>query len=691
MCGLPFLMHKNSNPPVNQWRFADILKRHSNEAFGLVYGFPKNSKNTRRLRCCHLISKDKINIIMQTGQISVQAENIFPIIKQFLYSDREVFLRELVSNAVDATNKLKTLALRGEVEGELGDLTIEIEANEEAKTLIIRDRGIGMTEEEVQKYLNQVAFSSAQEFLDKYKDDANIIGHFGLGFYSAFMVADKVEVRTVSYKKDAEGVLWICDGDPEYQIGSSDKTERGTEITLHISEDSTEFLEENRLAALLDKYCKFLPVPIQFGTRTETEVVTKADEEAGIEEETKEIEVANIINNPDPAWRKSPSELSDDDYRAFYRELYPMGTEPEFWIHLNVDHPFKLTGILYFPKLENSVEIQKNKIQLYSNQVYVTDDVSEIVPEWLTLLHGVIDSPDIPLNVSRSYLQSDSNVRKLSNYITKKVADKLKDLFKKDRSTYEEKFHDLGVFIKYGMMTDEKFNERAQGFVLLENTEGEYYTLEEYREKIKDTQTDKYDRIVHIYTDMAAAHDGYIQSARNADYDVLDFSHIIDKNFVQFLEQKLDKVTFVRVDSDTVDNLVQNDETRESVLSEEEQETVKGAFESMLGENAMAKVELKPLSPEDQPVIIVKPEFMRRFAEMQAMQGGSMMGAFPDSYNLVVNTNHPLIAETLVKAEGDDDKKQLTGYLYDLARLNQGMLQGKDLTEFINRSLGFLK
>ena len=627
---------------------------------------------------------------MQTGNISVQAENIFPIIKQFLYSDREVFLRELVSNAVDATNKLRTLALRGEFPGEMGELTIEIEANEEAKTLVIRDRGIGMTREEVEKYLNQVAFSSAQEFLDKYKDDANIIGHFGLGFYSAFMVADKVEVRTLSWKDGAEPVLWVCEGDPKYQIGEAEKTERGTEITLHISEDSTEFLEEDRLAALLDKYAKFLPVPIQFGTRTETEVITEADEEAGTEAVTEEREVANIINNPEPAWKKNPADLSDEDYQNFYRELYPMGPEPMFHIHLNIDYPFNLTGILYFPKLENSVEIQKNKIQLYSNQVFVTDDVSEIVPEWLTLLHGVIDSPDIPLNVSRSYLQSDSNVRKIASYITKKVADKLKELFTKDRETFEEKFHDLGVFIKYGMMTDEKFKDRARKFVLLENTEDEYFTVDEYRERIKEQQTDKYDRVVHIYTNQAAAHDSYVQSAKRAGYDVLDFSHIIDNNFIQFLEREENNVTFVRVDSDTVDNLIQTDEEKESVLSETEQETVKEAFEMMLGENATAKVELKPLSPDDQPVLIVKPEFMRRFAEMQQMQGGgAMAGMFPDTYNLVVNTNHPLIAQKLVKTEGEDATK-LTSYLYDLARLNQGMLSGKDMTKFIERSLGFL-
>ena len=628
---------------------------------------------------------------MQTGQISVQAENIFPIIKQFLYSDREVFLRELISNAVDATNKLKTLALRGEFPGEMGDVTIEIEANEDAKTLVIRDRGIGMTREEVEKYLNQVAFSSAQEFLDKYKDDANIIGHFGLGFYSAFMVADKVEVRTLSWREGAEPVLWVCEGDPQYQIGDAEKTERGTEITLHISEDGTEFLEETRLTDLLEKYAKFLPVPIQYGTRTETETVTEADEEAGTEAETVDRKVPNIVNNTEPAWKKSPADLSDEDYRSFYRELYPMGPEPMFHIHLNIDYPFNLTGILYFPKLENSVEIQKNKIQLYSNQVFVTDDVSEIVPEWLTLLHGVIDSPDIPLNVSRSYLQSDSNVRKIGNYITKKVADKLKELFNKDRPTFEEKFHDLGVFIKYGMMTDEKFKERAQKFVLLENTEGDYFTLDEYREKIKDSQTDKYDRVVHIYTNEADAHDSYIASAQRAAYDVLDFSHIIDNNFIQFLERELDNVTFVRVDSETVDNLVQTDEEKESVLSEQEQETVKAAFETMLGENATVKVDLKPLNPDDQPVLIVKPEFMRRFADMQRMQGGGggMAGLFPESSNLVVNTNHPLIAQKLVKTEGED-ATQLTAYLYDLARLNQGMLTGKDLTKFVERSLGFL-
>ncbi len=460
---------------------------------------------------------------MQKGNISVQTENIFPIIKQFLYSDREVFLRELVSNAVDATTKLKTLAKRGEVQGEIGDTTIEILIDESAKTLTIRDRGIGMTEEEVNKYLNQVAFSSAQEFLDKYKDEGNIIGHFGLGFYSAFMVAKRVEVLTKSYKEGAKPVKWSCEGDPEYTIEDVEKDFRGTDVILYIeNEGDKEFLERNRIEDLLNKYAKFLPVPIQFGTKTETRYEGEGDEEQEIKEE-----VPNIINNPNPIWKKQPTELTDDDYKDLYNELYPFSPAPLFWIHLNVDHPFNLTGILYFPKIGNSIAEQRNKIQLYSNQVYVTDNVKEIVPEFLTLLHGVIDSPDIPLNVSRSYLQSDSNVRKITNHITKKVADKLNELFNKDRKGFEEKWSDLGVFIKYGMITEEKFYDRAQKFTLLKNTEGEHFTIEEYKAKVKDLQTDKYDKVIFLYTNQMNEHHSYIEAAKGRSYDVLIFDNIL--------------------------------------------------------------------------------------------------------------------------------------------------------------------
>ena len=621
----------------------------------------------------------------QKGQISVQAENIFPIIKQFLYSDREVFLRELISNAVDATSKLKTLSNKGEVKGDLGEIKIEVIADQEAKTLTIRDRGIGMTEEEVKKYLNQVAFSSAQDFLDKYKEDANIIGHFGLGFYSAFMVADKVEVRTKSYQADAEGVTWVCEGDPSYELDTNDKDFRGTDIILHISEDGEEFLEESRLSELLGKYCKFLPVPIQFGTRTESETEGEGDDAV-----TTETEVPNIVNNPEPLWKKQPADLTDEQYSEFYNELYPFSAPPLFHIHLNIDYPFNLTGVLYFPKLNNSIEVQKNKIQLYSNQVFVTDDVSEIVPEFLTLLHGVIDSPDIPLNVSRSYLQSDSNVRKISGYITKKVADKLKELFKKERADFEAKWSDLGVFIKYGMLSDDKFREKAQKFALVKNTEGEFYTLDDYKEKVKEAQTDKHDKIVLLYTSHPDEFDSYVQAARNEDYDVLLMDQpMIDNHWMQLVERELG-VTFVRVDSDTVDNLVQKDETKESVLSEADQEKVKGLFEKLVAGGGMTRVELKPLSPSAQPVQITKPEFMHRFAEMQQMQmpGGQGM---PESYNVVVNSNHPLIADKLTQLEGEGEQEEFTNYLYDLARLNQHMLKGKDMTAFIERSLKFLE
>jgi molecular chaperone HtpG len=623
---------------------------------------------------------------MQKGTISVQTENIFPIIKQFLYSDQEIFLRELVSNAVDATTKLKALARRGEVEGEIGDTTIDILIDSDQGTLTIRDQGIGMTEEEVQKYLNQVAFSSAEEFLAKYKDDAGIIGHFGLGFYSAFMVADKVEVVTKSYQKDAEAVVWTCEGNPEYTIEGADKADRGTDIILYIGEDSKEYLEENRIEELLQKYCKFLPVPIRFGTKEE-----KITEGEGEDAEEKTITVDNIINNPDPLWKKTPTDLTDENYRSFYSELYPYSMQrPMFWIHLNIDFPFNLTGVLYFPQVSSGMEMQKNKIQLYSNQVYVTDNVSDIVPEFLTLLHGVIDSPDIPLNVSRSYLQSDSNVKKITGYITKKVAEKLNDLYKEDRQAYEGKWKDLGVFVKYGMITEDKFYDRAQKFALLENTDGAFYTLEEYKDKVKEAQTDKHDRVVYIYTHDADAHHAQVAAANEKGYDVLVMNHVIDNHFMQQLEQKEGKVTFVRVDSDTVDKLVQKDEEAESVLSEDQQNAVKSIFEGILGEKSGASVELRPLSPQDQPVMITKPEFMRRMQEMQAMQGMDM-GTMPDMYNLVVNSNHELIAQDLLSRDDEEGKKQIADYLYKVALLNQGMLKGAQLTEFVNRSLSFLK
>jgi len=623
---------------------------------------------------------------MAKGQINVQAENIFPIIKQFLYSDQEIFLRELVSNATDATNKLLTLSRRGEAKGEVGETTIDIILDKEAKTLTIRDRGIGMTEEEVEKYLNQVAFSSAEEFLEKYKNEASIIGHFGLGFYSAFMVADRVEVVTKSYKEGAEAVKWECDGNPTYEMSAGERDFRGTDVILHVSEDSVEFLEKERIDILLNKYCKFLPIEIRFGTKTDVSYEGEGEDEKKIE-----TEVDNIINNPNPLWKKQPSELKEEDYNAFYRELYPMSNEPLFHIHLNIDFPFNLTGVLYFPKLSNSLEVQKNKIQLYSNQVYVTDDVKEIVPEWLTLLHGVIDSPDIPLNVSRSYLQSDSNVRKITGYITKKVADKLHDLYKKDRNDFEDKWSSLGIFVKYGMLSDEKFNDRVvkNDFALVKNTDEKHFTINEYKEKIKDTQTDKHDRLIFLYTNDATAHDSYISAAQARGYDVLVMDNpAIDSHFIQHLEQKVGGITFVRVDSDTADNLVQKDETTESVLSEKEQETVKTVFSGVTSDQNVT-VDLKALSPTDQPVQITRSEFMRRMKEMSQFSSMPGMGDMPDAYNVVVNTNHPLVAQKLL--QGDEaSQKGMAEYLFQVALIQQGMLKGKDLTAFVEKSLGML-
>ena len=621
---------------------------------------------------------------MQKGQISVQTENIFPIIKKFLYSDQEIFLRELISNAIDATSKLKTLASKGVFKGDIGDTTIEIILDKENKTITVRDKGIGMTSEEVQKYLNQVAFSSAQEFLDKYKNENEIIGHFGLGFYSSFMVASKVEAITKSYKKTAKGVIWTCEGNPEFTLENNKRKDRGTDIVLHISEDAEEFLDESRIQGILNKYSKFLPIPIKFGTKKET-----IYEGEGDDKKSKEIEVDNIINNTHPAWKKQHSELTDEDYKSFYNELYPYSQPPLFWIHLNIDFPFNLTGILYFPRLNNNLEVQKNKIQLYRNQVYVTDEIKEIVPEFLTLLHGVIDSPDIPLNISRSALQSDRNVKKIAGYITKKVAEKLNDLFKNDRKEFESKWNDLGVFVKYGMLSDEKFHEKALNFALLKNTEGEYFTIEEYKTKIKDNQTDKHDKLVIIYSNNPVEHHSFIESVKNNGYDVLAFDTIIDNHFIQHLEYKLGDTTFVRVDSDIARNLVQKDEKVESVLSEKEEEKIKGLFESKVGQ-AGATVELKPLSPEDQPVLITKPEFMRRMKEMQTLQGMQMEG-LPETYNVVVNTNHPLIAEKLIKMRSEEKKEVFVKHLYNLALLNQGMLKGPELTSFINKSINYLK
>lgn len=622
---------------------------------------------------------------MQKGNISVQTENIFPIIKKFLYSDHEIFLRELVSNAVDATMKLRTLSRKGEFKGELGDQTIEIMADKESGTLTIRDRGIGMTAEEVEKYLNQVAFSGAREFLEKYKDDANIIGHFGLGFYSAFMVSSKVEVITKSFQEDAKGVTWTCEGSPEYTLVENEKADRGTDIVLHIAEDSQEFLEESRISELLNKYGKFLPVPIKFGTREET--ITEGE---GEEAEEKTITVDNIINNTDPIWKKNPSDLSDEDYKNFYRELYPMTfDEPLFWIHLNIDFPFNLTGILYFPKLSNNFEIQKNKIQLYSNQVYITDNVSDIVPEFLTLLHGVIDSPDIPLNVSRSYLQSDGNVKKISGYISKKVSEKLGELFKNDREGFEAKWEHVGVFVKYGLISDDKFYDRSLKFTLVKNTDGKHFTFDEFKEQVKENQTDKHGKIILLYANNVIDQHTQIQACKNRGYDVLVFDHIIDNHFMQQLEYKVGDVTFVRVDSDTVDNLVQKEDTTESVLSEDDQNKVEEIFKNTVTDTG-ATVSLRAMSPEDQPVVITRPEFMRRMREMQSIQGAAF-GDLPEMYNVIVNSNHDLVANKLLKTEDETQRKEIAQYLLNLAQLHQGMLKGEALEAFVKKSLDFLK
>jgi molecular chaperone HtpG len=584
---------------------------------------------------------------METGKIGVTTENIFPIIKKFLYSDHEIFLRELISNAVDAIQKLKALSSAGEYKGELGEMKIRVSVDKKKKTITVSDQGIGMTKEELDKYLNQIAFSSANEFLDKYKDQINnIIGHFGLGFYSAFMVSDKVEVITRSYREGAQPVKWTCDGSPEYTIEETVKDSIGTDVVLHIDKESKDFLEESRIEQLLKKYCKFLPVEIAFGKETEWK-------------DGKSVETGKnkIINNTKPAWTIKPSELKDEDYMKFYRELYPMSEEPLFHIHLNVDYPFKLTGILYFPKIKNNIEIQKNKIQLYSNQVFVTDSVEGIVPEFLTLLHGVLDSPDIPLNVSRSYLQSDSNVKKISAHITKKVADRLNDIFKNNREEFEKKWDNLKLFIEYGMLTEEKFFEKAKGFALLKNTEDKYFTLEEYEKLIKENQTDKHKTLIYLYSSNKTDQFTYIEKARKKGYDVLNLDGQLDVHLINKLESTLKESRFVRVDSDVIDKLIQKDEKHDSKLSAEQQEDLKGVFNVKLKTNDMFSVIPEAMDENEQPVTITQSEFMRRMKDMSAMGGGGMnfYGELPDSYTLVLNSNHPLIikvAEDLSAKEG---------------------------------------
>jgi molecular chaperone HtpG len=621
---------------------------------------------------------------MQKGSINVQTENIFPIIKKFLYSDQDIFLRELVSNAVDATQKLILFSKKGDVKGALGNTQIEIKLDKEAKTITVSDKGIGMTSGEIEKYINQIAFSSAEEFIEKFKgidDKAQIIGHFGLGFYSAFMVADHVEIITKSFT-DAPASKWSCDGSPNYTLEEADKLERGTDIILHINDESLEFLEEGKIRGLLTKYCKFLPIPIKFGEESIKEATGEKDADGKdlMVEKKKDY----IINNPNPAWVKTPSELSDEDYLNFYRELYPMSEDPMFWIHLNVDFPFKLTGILYFPKLKKTFEVQKNKISLYSNQVFVTDNVDNIVPEFLTMLHGVIDSPDIPLNVSRSYLQSDSNVKKITGHVSKKVSDKLVELFKKDRKSYEAKWESLGVFVKYGMLSDEKFFDRAKDACLLENVDGAFYTIESYKEHIKASQTDKDNKIVHLYSSDPEAQDAYVSAAKGRSYDVLKMDVLIDNHFIQQLESKDSDIAFKRVDADTVNNLIEKDEEAVSVLSEKEETQLKKAFEESINDTKVT-VELKALSPEDLPVQITQSEWLRRMKEMQQMGGGmSFMGDMPGGLNLVVNTNHSLAQKIL---RNKKSRREQINQLYDLALLGQGMLKGKKLTAFIQRSM----
>jgi len=628
---------------------------------------------------------------MATGKINVSVENIFPLIKKFLYSDHEIFLRELVSNATDATLKLKHLTNIGETAVEYGDPIIEVKVDKEAKKIFITDQGLGMTGEEVEKYINQVAFSGAEEFLEKYKEsakDSGIIGHFGLGFYSAFMVAEKVEIITKSYK-DEPAVHWICDGSPEFTLEPSDKTTRGTEIVLHIAEDSLDFLEDSKIRELLKKYNKFMPVPIKFGTHKENLPVPP---DAPADYQPEEVEVDTFINNPNPAWTKQPADLTDEDYKNFYHELYPTQFEdPLFNIHLNVDYPFNLTGILYFPKLSADLQVQKDKIQLYQNQVFVTDNVEGIVPEFLTMLRGVIDSPDIPLNVSRSYLQADGAVKKISNYITRKVADKLKSLFNENREDFEQKWNDIKIVLEYGMLSEPKFYEKAGSFVLYPTVDGKFYTLEELKENLKDTQTDKDGKLVVLYASNKDAQHSYIVSAQEKGYQVLLLDSPIVSHLIQKLEADNENVTFVRVDGDHVEKLINKDELQISKLSDDEKDKLKTALEEIVPKQNYS-VQLEALDSNAAPFIITQPEFMRRMKEMSASGGGGMfgMGNFPDMYNLVVNTNSEL-ATSILNTEDKTHQEALVKQALDLAKLSQNLLKGEELTAFVKRSFELIK
>lgn len=684
---------------------------------------------------------------MAKGTIGVTTDNIFPVIKKFLYSDHEIFLRELVSNAVDATQKLKTCAMKGDFKGDLGDLAVRVSVDEKAGTLTVSDRGLGMTAEEIDKYINQIAFSGVTDFLDKYKDDANaIIGHFGLGFYSAFMVAKKVEILTRSYREDAKAVRWTCDGSPEYDMEDAERADRGTDIILHIDDDCKEFLEKGRIQSLLEKYCKFLPVPVVFGKKTEWKDGRQVDTEED-----------NQINDVNPIWTRKPSELKDEDYKKFYRELYPMADEPLFWIHLNVDYPFNLTGVLYFPKIKSNLDFQRNRIQLYCNQVFVTDQVENIVPDFLTLLHGVIDSPDIPLNVSRSYLQSDQNVKKISTYITKKVSDRLQSIFKNDRKTYEEKWDDLKLFIHYGMLTQPDFYDKAKDFALLKDVDGKYYTYEEYKELIKGEQTDKNDTLVYLYANQKEAQYSFIESAKAKGYNVLLMDGQLDTALVGMLEQKFEKTRFSRVDGDTIDKLIVKTDAKSVSLNEEQTGLLTGAFQSQMPkiEKTEFHVEVGSLGEGDLPVVVTQSEYMRRMKEMSQLQSGmSFYGEMPDMYNLVLNADHPLVKKVLDETEADtretlapieaeikglkarqqvleqqqkdkkadeitdEDKKNLTDcheqleseqkkreetiaasaakndvlhQLIDLALLRNGLLKGEALDKFLKRSVNLMK
>ena len=626
---------------------------------------------------------------MKTGHINVQTENIFPIIKKFLYSDHEIFLRELVSNAVDASQKLKVLTTTGEYKGELGELKVEVILNADEKTLTIRDRGIGMTSEEIDKYINQIAFSGAEEFVKQYqgKEGAeNIIGHFGLGFYSAFMVAEKVVIKTLGRYEGAQAVQWESNGTTEYTITEIEKAERGTDIVLYITEESKEFLEKSRIQGILDKYCKFLPIPVVFGTKAEYIDSPEGEKDENGNVKRVSIDVPNQVNNVSPAWTKAPIDLKDEDYKSFYRELYPMTfEEPLFHIHLNVDYPFNLTGILYFPKIKENVEIQRNKINLYSNQVFITDSVAEIVPEFLTLLHGVIDSPDIPLNVSRSYLQADGNVKKISSHITKKVADKLAEMYKKDRADFEKKWDDLKLFVEYGTLSDEKFAEKSKTFSLLKSSEGSYHTLEEYIDKVKPLQTDKDNKIVVLYTHDVDAHFGFVKSAKDRGYDVVVLDGPLVPHWIQKMEMANENLSFARVDADTLDKLIKKTEEIPSKLTKEDEEKLKPLFESSINKDKF-KVEFESMSSQEAPIIITQPEFIRRMMEQQRTGGGGFMGAFPEMYQLVVNSNHPKVEELLSNTD-DSARQEKAKQLADLALLSQGLLKGEDLNKFIERSI----